>query len=335
MLEYEPGLVEEAVLRAVRGHPRERGFRRERDRLYEIKDPEGREAAFRQLHADWFERLELGEPIALALREQPAIGAGTRGCRIALARSRQEEAAELFVRAGGGGPPDSDRRWVVVRLRPEALIAGEALLQFLRHELFHIADMLDPGFGYEPQLPASGIGPAHERLLRDRYRALWDATIDGRLARLGRAPASARADRMRDFLRAFPMLGEGTEASFLRFFHGLACTHDDLLAFATNPVGVARSCAPGPRPATEPAGKLPAPGPTPGERCPLCRFPTHAFEPDPLGLPAGTVGAIRGDFPHWEPAHGLCLQCADLYRVRGGGERAPGYAEAAAQGGRP
>src|SRR5574341_1135859 len=257
MVEYEPALMEEAVLRAMRGHPRERGFRRERDRLYEDKDPEAREVAFRQLHADWFEGLDLGRPIAEALREQPAITAGTHGCRIALARSRQEEGAELFVRAGSGGPSEPDRRWVVIRLRPEALTAREVLLQFLRHELFHIADMLDPRFGYEPHLPASEIGPAHERLLRDRYRALWDAAIDGRLARLGRAPASARADRMRDFALAFPVLGEHAEAGFQRFFDASPCTHADLLAFATNPQGAAQSRTADPRPQT--------PGPPSGE----------------------------------------------------------------------
>src|SRR3972149_6821930 len=207
---WDRALVEDAGLRARAGHPRERGFRRERDRLYEMVDPEAREAAFRELHAAWFERLELGRPVAQALREQPAISPATQGCRSALARSRHEEGAELFVRAGGAGPPEPDRRWVVIRLRPETLCAADAALQLLRHELTHIADMLEPHFGYEPHLPASGVGPAHEGFLRDRYRTLWDAAIDGRLARLPRAPASVRADRPRGFFRAFPMLRGAT-----------------------------------------------------------------------------------------------------------------------------
>jgi len=40
VLEYEPALVEEAVLHVLRGHREERAFRRDRDRLYEIPDPE-------------------------------------------------------------------------------------------------------------------------------------------------------------------------------------------------------------------------------------------------------------------------------------------------------
>lgn len=307
-VEYEPELVEEAVLAFLRGHPRERGFRRERDRLYETRDPDAREAAFRGFHATWFERLDLGQPILRALGEQPAIGAAAQGCRIGMARVRQEEGAELFVGREGAGGGAADRRWIVVRLRPETLTDPQVLLQFLRHEFFHIADMLDPRFGYEPQLPQPAAGPAHEQLLRDRYRVLWDAAIDGRLAGLGRAPDSVRAERLRDFVRTFPMLGARTEEAFARSFDGAACTHADLVAFATNPGAVIGSCLPNPQP--------PTPGPHPGERCPLCRFPTHAFEPDPASLPEDVVVLIRQDFPAWDPGHGLCRQCADLYRSR-------------------
>lgn len=307
MVEYEPGLVEEAVLVAPRGQPEERAFRRERDLLYEIRDAEARETAFRKFHVAWFQRLDLGRPVGQALGEQPAIAAGTKRCRIAPARSRQEEGAELFVRAVAAGRSGPSCRWVVIRLRPQALSAPDALLQFLRHELFHIADMLDSRFGYEPHLPPSPAGPAHERLLQDRYRVLWDTVIDGRLARLGWAPAAVRAERLRDFLRAFPMLGPRTEEAFARFFDGATCAHADLVAFAARSDSLGEE-SPQPRP--------PSPKPRPGERCPLCRFPTHAFEADPLGLSAEVIGNILADFPAWEPAHGLCRQCADLYRAR-------------------
>lgn len=315
-IEYEHELVEEAVLVSLRGQPRERAFRRQRDRLYEVRDAEAREAAFRELHATWFEKLGLGRPIVQALEEQPSIGAATRGCRLAPARARQEEGAELFVGPATAGERESDRRWVVVRLRPEAFGAPDRLLQFLRHELTHIADMLDPRFGYEPHLPQPAAGPAHERLLRDRYRVLWDAAIDGRLARLGRAPASVRDERLRDFVRAFPMLGPHAEEVFASFFDGSACTHADLVAFATSPGALAGAVPPDHRSPTRHSPGGQAPGPHPGERCPLCRFPTHAFEPDPASLPEGVLAAIRLDFPAWYPGQSLCHQCADLYHSR-------------------
>lgn len=301
LVEYEPALVEEAVLHALREDISERAFRRERDQVYEVRDAEAREAAFRRLHAAWFEKLALGRPIAQAIDEQPIIAAATHGCRVASARLRQEEGAELFVRPAGEGPGERDRRWVVIRLRPEALGSGDHLLRFLRHELFHIADMLDPRFGYVPHLPPSPAGPANERLLRDRYRVLWDATIDGRMVRLGWAPATVRAERLREFARTFPRLGACTEGAFARFFDGPSATHADLAAFAAHPGGPLVTTAEGPQP---------------GERCPLCRFPTYDFEPDPAGLPEEVLSWIRGDSPGWDPVQGLCRQCAELYRAR-------------------
>lgn len=312
-VEWEPALVEEAVLLALRDHPRERSFRRERDRLYENRDPEAREVAFRDLHARWFDNLDLGLPIAEALREQGVLPARAQGCRVALARSRHEEGAELFVRPAGSGRPEPEARWIVIRLRPETLGSPDHLLQFLRHELTHIADMLDPRFGYEPRLPSSPAGPAHERLLQERYRVLWDTAIDGRLARLGRAPGSARELRLREFSRTFPMLGEKIEEAFAQFFDATILTHAELVGFSTNPASQISN---------------PPAGPRPGDRCPLCRFPTYAFQPDPDLLPTEALSRIQDDFPEWVPALGLCQQCADLYGSRSlqGSWRTPGAA---------
>jgi len=54
----------------------------------------------------------------------------------------------------------------------------------------------------------------------------------------------------------------------------------------------------------------------PGTHCPLCRFPTHAFETEPGDLGADALAALKEDFPNWTAALGLCVQCADLYRGR-------------------
>jgi hypothetical protein len=284
VVEYQPRLVEEAVLLAVAGHERERAFHRERDRLYEVAEPEAREAAFRALHAAWFERLDLGREVVEALAERPAVAAGIDRCRVASAASSRDEMAELFV-AAEAGAPGALHRAVVIRVRPARLLDSARLLAFLRRELLHIADMLDPAFEYEPRLSPSDGGPAHERLVRDRYGILWDAYVDGRLSRLGWAPPGTRAERLAAFRRAFPMLGEQVEAAFDRFFEAEALRHAELVEFAAR-----------------------------GGRCPLCRFPTRAFEPEPDRLPPAAQERIREDFPGWEPAAGLCLQCADLYR---------------------
>ncbi|MFQ5521946.1 MAG: hypothetical protein ACE5FK_11140 [Candidatus Methylomirabilia bacterium] len=302
VIEYEPRLVEETVLLALRDSSQEAEFRKHRDRLYQISDLEEREAGFRALHASWFAQFGLGEEIARAFVEQPSIAANADRSVVFSASSGREEGAELFVSAQNraSGPA---RRTVVLRVRPATLTAPQHLRGLLRHELLHIADMLDPHFGYEPRLPVSGVGPAHDLLLRDRYRVLWDAFIDGRLLRFSRVGSGVRAERLSEFAQFFPVLGGRTEEAFERFFRGSDLTHAELVAFATDP---------------ERALGRESRGPRPGGRCPLCGFPTHAFEPDPDQLPDEIQDLIRERVPRWEPADGLCQQCADLFRSRRG-----------------
>src|SRR3972149_1455883 len=120
---------------------------------------------------------------------------------------------------------DPEQRWVGIRLDPHRLLDEEGLLAFLRHELFHIADMLDAAFGYEPRLPRGETGPTHERLLQDRYRVLWDIYIDGRLVHRNWAPSSVRDRRLEEFIRTFPMLADRVEEAFSRFFDSTPLTH--------------------------------------------------------------------------------------------------------------
>jgi hypothetical protein len=223
-VEYERGLVEATVLAALRGHPAEPAFLAERARLYEIADAEAREEAFASIHRLWFVGLALDQPLLVALAEHPGIAARCRRCIVSRTLVAREESADLLV-----APPAPPT--VLVRVRAERLSAPDRVLAFLRHELLHIADMLDPAFAYEPR-PPRAEGPLQERGNTERYRVLWDAFVDGRLTRAGHLEAAARAVRREDFARAFPELGAGTEAAFARFFAATALTHADLVAFA-------------------------------------------------------------------------------------------------------
>lgn len=293
-IDYQPRLVEGAVLVAVREREEEEEFWQRRDRIYETSDPEGREAQFLAFNTIWFERLELDRPVREALMEQPLIVENARSCVVSSARSRKDEGADLYV-----SPPHIGGRSVGICLGPERFADPGRLLQFLRHELLHVADMLDPCFNYSPHLPLSSAGPTHEQLLKHRYRALWNAYVDGRLARCGLGRIEARAERFTEFASTFPMLGEETSEAFERFFEGSGLTHDELVSFAANP---------------EQALGREREGPYPGERCSLCGFPTHAFESEPLS-PA-LQRRIRESFPEWDPVDGLCSQCAEIYRSR-------------------
>ncbi|MBI3264494.1 MAG: hypothetical protein HYZ58_15310, partial [Acidobacteria bacterium] len=172
-LTYDPELVEEAVLLAeARSSRRDAGaFRRDRDRIYDLADADQREASFRSLHLCWFTRMGLNRVIEQALRERPDIARVLSTGRVVRARARGDEGADLVdhVIPGELAP----RPMLVLRLRPATLVAPDALGGVLRHELMHVADMLDPLFGYQRTLPSSDGGHSHDNILRDRYRVLW------------------------------------------------------------------------------------------------------------------------------------------------------------------
>lgn len=239
--EFDQRLVEAAVLTAIRLRGEQRAFHAERDALYEIADPDTREAAFDALHARWFDRLALPRPFQQALAEQPSLAARCERWLVAAARRRADEAADLLVAPHG-------RPTLVVRVMAETVAAPERLTPLLRRELLHTVDMLDPRFGYAATLPpATGSGP-REKVFRDNYRVLWSAFVDGRLVRRGVLPAQVRAERLADFARAFTELGAGTAAVFDHVFGRDDLTHAELVAFALTAAPGGEPLAPRPEP---------------------------------------------------------------------------------------
>jgi TorA maturation chaperone TorD len=225
---YEAALVEEAVLRAetrLKGEER-RTFRSERDRIYQDPDPDQRELRFEELHGRWFQWLGLDRPLHRALSEEPELLRRSRACRVLRATARREEMADLADEAGCGVPS------IVLRLRPESLLDDGRLRALLRDELAHVADLLDPAFGYrrEPS-PAEGAGGDW----RARYRAAWDATVAGRLSRRGLLDPAACESRRGAFLQKFAMLGPRAEEAFTAWFSSVRPTHAAILAFARDP----------------------------------------------------------------------------------------------------
>lgn len=287
----DPALVEEAVLLTMRGHHDAARFHRERDTLYLLPAAE-RDARFGALHARWFERLQLGTPIAIALAELPILAETCVRTFVTQPVGGHAEGADLLVDEDGATP----LRTVLIRVRPHSMGKPAELLAQLRVELLHVADMVDPAFGYEPTLPVSAVEGSHEQLLRDRYRVVWQTSIAGRLSAHD-AELSVRARLA--FRACFSMLGDHADEMFDHFSTTWPLTHAIIVAFCANPRAGEKSRLLGP-----------------GGRCPLCRLPTYAPEPTPDALPAAVLTLIAADFPSWEPAKGLCRQCADLYRAR-------------------
>jgi hypothetical protein len=297
---YDSRLIEEAVFHAQRDFYVSGELDKLRNRIYEIPDADAREDRFNELYRSWFARLGLGKAVEQAFREQTSVIAQVDDCFIVYATQAKQEGAELFV-AADKSVDGHARRTLRILLRSESLLDAKSLLTFLRHELFHIADMLDPAFGYEPTLPKAEGGPTHDTLITNRYRVLWDVTIAGRMMRHGWSDGAVRAQQLSEFLRAFPMLAEDFEELFAKFFDAEQPRHAALASFAFDP---------------RDAGGGLIRGSATGTHCPLCKFPTHSYEPAPKDLGDEILTAIREDFPNWQPELGVCSQCAELYRGR-------------------
>ena len=292
--EFDPRLVEEAVHLALRGRGEERAFHREREPAYGISDPEDRDREFARIGSHWFRRLGLGDPLRCVLVENRHALRTLARCLVTQAPSSRQAGAELYV-------SDSGEQTLLIRIVPSVLVQEDHALEFLRRELLHVTDMLDPAFEYEPRLGRSPSGPGEDRMLRDRYGVLWNCSVEGRLVRSGKSGADGRARCLSDFRRSFACLGDHAEICFERIFSGERPRHSHLVALASDP-----------RTAFGTGGETP---PSAGGRCPLCKFPASAFEPFPEKFPRRLLEEIGVDFPSWRPESGICRQCADLYRA--------------------
>ena len=294
---FAPDLVEEAVLLAEGTLMHDRAaFRRERDRIYQMPDDSEREKSFRALHLRYFMALGLETAVKETLAERTEVTSRIDSCHVVRALTQKDESAdlvdELHARHGAVDAPA-----LVIRLRPTMLVKPVHVVRaFLHHELTHVADMLDPAFGYERHLPLSDDGPSADAMLQNRYRVLWDTTVDGRLSRSGRASAGARETRWQEFAATFGMLGDQCPGAFERWFNEAKPAHAGILALAAAPAGKMDRSDPG--------------------RCPLCRFPTTSLDARVTALSNAVVEAIQFDRPEWRREHGICPQCLDLYEAR-------------------
>jgi hypothetical protein len=133
---------------------------------------------------------------------------------------------------------------------------------------------------------------------RERYRLLWDITIDGRLAAAGHRPMQARQHHARAFARSYSFWAEPKlEEAFTGLWQNHSPRHQDLVALLADPRGLRQT-----------------PGPVPGASCPLCDFPT--FDWAALAdVSAGVIERVAAEFPMWHPEDGLCLRCLETYQA--------------------
>jgi hypothetical protein len=255
-IDLDPRLVEEAVYLLARAdEARWLELRRRIDPLYDSKD---RERHMEAAHRDFFRAWGAEAVIEEALRPVE----GPQRALVARSIRPDDEGADLLV---------GEERTLLLRLVATRFLDLPALGRGLRHELRHVTDMLDPAFGYRPDLGASGRTRAELDLVRDRYRSLWDRAIEA----VEPSPLPPEVARAR-FDRAFGALSPGLrETLHSRFADPALRTHATLVAASRDPWAF--------------LGAKRASGPAPGSPCPLCGFPSWSWDPAP------PAGAIRAD----------------------------------------
>lgn len=303
-IQYDPSLLEAVILLELKQreeagdlHPLQK-YHALTDPIYERIPLKAREAEFEKVHKEFFLQLGFGEAITKVLDEFPEFQGRAGEVFVGKAVTEQEEGADI----------GHDWKRIGIKVRPERFGDSQGLRGYLRHELQHLADMLDPAFGYvrEERLAAS---PAEENLIRERYRLIWAIFIDGRCTRQGKETIAPKEERLRDFETLYPNFPHRERLVFFENLFGAErLTHAEILAMAKDPNRLPQ------RVGEVSLGGLPQRVLLPGSPCPLCRFPTYtwveAFQEEEV------IGLIKGDFPNWEPQDGACERCAELYSVR-------------------
>src|SRR5262245_5093032 len=144
-------------------------FHREREKVYSVLDPDERNAAFFKLYLDWFREWGLEKLLIDLLNQFPRLPGALTTLAFRKARSKTEEGAVLYCdretlahlhAARDKVESSSTLRHGVIALRPERFKCEVDLARFLRHELTHLHDMVDPVFGYSPEIGSSGFNTA-------------------------------------------------------------------------------------------------------------------------------------------------------------------------------
>ncbi|MBI4329480.1 MAG: hypothetical protein HY685_06415 [Chloroflexi bacterium] len=210
--------------------------------------------------------------------------------------STEEEGADL----------SGDPRRIGMKLPAKRFFDLESLLRYLRHELEHIADLLDPAFGYD-EAGFLATSPSEANLIRDRYRVIWAISIDGRLQQEGKEPGASREERWEELTALCPTIPPPLRlAIFENLWRAGRLSHGEILAMAKDPALLLQ------RAGTVADGGSPLKKVLlPASPCPLCHFPTYSWVEEFNEL---ITGLIKRDFPRWEPEEGACERCTEIYK---------------------
>jgi hypothetical protein len=273
-------------------------FRKQANSIYTNVPPRKREAAFFVLYRRFFSELGHLTHVKSILAEFVSEGNLPSECCFVRTLRDEEEGAQL----------SEDGSRLGVQIKIETLLDPDRCAYLLRHELTHILDILDPAFSYDTSRPLSEVSPSEESLLRDRYRTLWDLSVDGRIERKGFLPEGLRERRAKEFQTLFPNLGEpAAEQVFIALWGGTRPSNEELrqmvkgTSFLCSTLKISSDIS-------DDEESHPTFGP--GSLCPLCRFPTHEWAETTEHFSQ----QVKLEFPGWKPSQGICSQCANRYQ---------------------
>lgn len=302
LLEYSPTLIEEAVMRFISDRKEETLFRNERNALYEIENSELRDSSFQNFHLSWFVKLELDTPLVESLSSYPHIASKVDRVAIVQAPSKKKEGAELFRKNYKLYSNDEKKTSILITLTPEQFCQPVRLLEYLRHELQHIEDMLNPEFGYKINSSNPKVSSLIDSLFLQRYSVLWDLTVDGRLSKKEWQTSLSKETHFEKFQQTFQLPQDESLKLFDYFFNNPNPKHEKLEDFAADPPGWLLN---------RKTGKDVTKG-----NCSLCTFSSTDLSTDYEHLSEEIISVIQKENPDWKLSDPVCGQCIDIYESR-------------------
>jgi hypothetical protein len=304
----------------------QRSYHQKADALYD--GPErGREGEFAKMHASLFDEWGFVALFRDLLAEFPELSDATQQVFVASAASNTDESVDLdrkSPKAEGDANGEAQERGRVIgnRLTLPRYSDLDGLRRHLRHEWMHLDDMLNPEFDFTGRSPWGHLPPSEENVLRERYRAFWCASIDGRIEQSGREPEQPRHCRRAEFDKLFRKFPETWRDSvFGKLWDGPIVPHANLLSMADSREAFQEYAGAEGEDAGDITDVLPV---SVGDACPLCRFPTHDWilptVPNEVGRgfvagAAEVLARMHARFPNWSPAYGVCERCYERHET--------------------
>lgn len=323
-IEYDPRLTEEIVSQGIKNLEQEGNmripdqFREACDPIYDQypiadRDDIGFEDAFRGIYLRFFKILGYEEIVRSALSEYPVIDEKVGEIVVKVCYAVEKEEANLAKRKIED-PERGELSVVILQITSPRFFEKEGLKIFLRHELMHVTDILDPVFCYDNN--PLGVTPSEECIVKNHYGLIWDIYIDQRLVRSERLNPQIKDERRAEFDTTYRSIQEDDRISI---FEGLwqveGLTHPQILACAKNPTGLLEyRAALSPEQIERQKQDKKKKIHLPGMLCPLCKFPTHRWKEEESILKE-VVEKIKEDAPNWDPSDGICERCDEVYRA--------------------